>query len=335
MQEPSPHTVVNVSAAIITYNPDSALLARAVSSLLPQVRTLLVVDNGSDFLPALPEADAAGRRARLVPLGENRGIAAATNAALDLLRADGAAWVITSDQDTVYPPDYVETFLRLLAACPYGTDSVAAFVPVFHDGVLGRTSPVYVRSRGLMRRTAPDAPYTKVAQAIASGMLVNMAALDAVGPMDGDLFIDMVDSEWCWRANGRGLCIVCLRDLEVSHRLGDRAARLGPWRVAVRSPARHYYMTRNGVHLALRSAYLPLPDRVLLFVKSLRFIFLYPLLCNDPLLNLRSAIRGFLDALMGRLGRMGPYGTGSGIPGECPGSVPTESVPASPAHPIA
>ena len=322
---------MTVSAIIVTYNPDMALLRMSAGSLVPQVGRLYIIDNGSAEADAIA-AEFGGGNVSVVPLGGNRGIAAATNAALDLLRADGADWVITSDQDTAYPPDYVDTFLRLLASCPYGTDSVAAFVPVFHDGVLGGTSPVYVRGRGFMRRAAPDGPYTRVAQAIASGMLVNMAVLDKVGPMDGSLFIDMVDSEWCWRANGRGLCIVCLRDLEVSHRLGDRAARLGPWRVAVRSPARHYYMTRNGIHLALRSPYLPLPDRGLLLVKSLRFILLYPLLCDDKLLNLRSALRGLLDALRGRLGRMGPDGVVSAASGGCPGSVPAEPVPVASAH---
>lgn len=318
MQEPTPHAGVNVSAVIITYTPDLTLLSRALCSLLPQVDRLVIVDNGSDNLPDItatadavnaPGGEAAEgppKKVKFLPLGTNRGIAIATNVGLRMAIADGADWVITSDQDTKYPPDYVGTFLGLLAGCPFPEGKVAAFVPVFHDELRNRTAPVYVRGRLLERRTVP---YAVVSRAIASGMIISVACLGIVGPMREDLFIDMVDTEWCWRAHARGKAVVCCRDLRISHRLGDGLSAAGPVRVTLRSPVRHYYMARNGIYLALRTRCLSPAGRLLLLVESLRFVLIYPLLCRGSrLLNLRHTLRGMLDALRGRLGSYRPAG---------------------------
>ena len=309
MQKSSPHGGITVFAIIVTYNPDMSLLRRSAGSLVPQVSRLYIIDNGSARADAIA-SEFGGGNVSVVTLGGNMGIAAATNAGLRMAIAGGADWVITSDQDTEYPPDYVESFSRLLSECPVPAAGVAAFVPVFHDELRNRTAPVYVRGRLIERRTVPSGPYTVVSRAIASGMIISAACLGIVGPMRDDLFIDMVDTEWCWRAHARGKAVVCCRDLRISHRLGDGLSAAGPVRVALRSPVRHYYMARNGIYLALRTRCLPSAGRILLLVESLRFVLIYPLLCRGSRLqNLRHTLRGMLDALRGR---MGSFGAGGG-----------------------
>ena len=297
---------MTVSAIIVTYNPDMALLRRAAGSLAPQVGRLYIIDNGSANADAIASGFCGGN-VSVVPLGENRGIAAATNVGLRMAIADGSDWVITSDQDTEYPPDYVGTFLGLLAGCPVPVAGVAAFVPVFHDELLGADVPVDVKGKIGIRKVTPKEPYTRVFQTIASGMLLNSACLGEVGPMREDLFIDMVDTEWCWRADARGKAVVCCRDLRISHRLGDTSGILCGRRIALHSPVRNYYITRNNLYLALRTEFLSLPDRVFLFVRSLRFVPLYTFLCRGSrLLNLRHTLRGMLDAFRGHLGKYEP-----------------------------
>ena len=299
---------MTVSAVIVTYNPDMSLLRRAAGSLAPQVSSLHIIDNGSANADAIASEFGSGN-VSVIPLGANRGIAAATNAGLRMAIAGGADWVITSDQDTEYPLDYVESFSRMLSGCPVPAAGVAAFVPVFHDELRNQTAPIYIRGRLIERRTAPSGPYTVVSRAIASGMIISAACLGEVGPMREDLFIDMVDTEWCWRAHARGKAVVCCGDLRISHRLGDGLSGAGPVRVALRSPVRHYYMARNGIYLALRTHCLPPAGRILLLVESLRFVLVYPLLCRGSrLLNLRHTLRGMLAALRGRLGSFRPAG---------------------------
>ena len=304
---------MKIGAIIITYNPDEPLLKAVVGSLTPQVQMLLVIDNGSSSPPAIPDqALSDGNLVRTVLLKENRGIATATNIGLRMLAERRFDFIITSDQDTVYPSDYVTTFARLLEGYPGDMGTVAAFAPVFYDKVVGKTISAEVKCAIGSKKVFPSEAYLNVIQTIASGMILNAALLDEVGGMREELFIDCVDTEWCWRANALGKKIVCCRDLKISHRLGDGMKRLGPKRITLHSPIRNYYITRNSIYLALHTRYFNLTDRILMFIMSLRFIPLYTLLCPGHFQNLRYTFRGLLDAFRGRMGK---YGSECGIPG--------------------
>lgn len=303
---------MTVSAIIVTYNPDMALLRRAAGSLAPQVHKLYVIDNGSAQADAIA-SEFGGGNASVVPLGGNMGIAAATNAGLKLAADGGADWIITSDQDTIYPPDYVSTIRRILRSGDLDSDALAALVPSLYEEVAGEVSLLTVKSKLGIRTVPPEAPYTKVFQAIASGMVIKARALGTIGGMDEDLFIDWVDFEWCWRANRKGYAVVSCGDLIIRHRLGDASKKIGTRKYALHSHVRNYYITRNSFHLALRTRYLAWPDKLLLFVRSFRFIPLYTLLCHEHLLNLRYTSMGMLDAFRGRMGMLRE-------PGRCPPS---------------
>lgn len=294
---------MTVSAIIVTYNPDMALLRRATGSLAPQVGRLYIIDNGSANADAVASGFCGGN-VSVVPLGENMGIAAATNEGLRMAIADGADWVITSDQDTIYPADYVPTVRRILGSGNLDTDALAALVPTLYDEVAGELSLVTVKSKLGIRTVFPKAPYTKVFQAIASGMVIKAQSLRTIGGMDETLFIDWVDFEWCWRANMLGKHILCCRDLNICHRIGDSSEKIGKKKYSMHSHIRNYYITRNAFYLAVHTKYLSLPDKLLLFVRSFRFIPLYTLLCHEHLLNLRYTAMGMLDALRGRMGRL-------------------------------
>ena len=121
--------------------------------------------------------------------------------------------------------------------------------------------------------------------------------------MDEDLFIDWVDLEWCWRARHKGYQVIGSGDVEVSHSLGDTSRNIGYREVNLRSPLRHYYITRNAFSLALRTPYLSIVMRCVLFVRSLRYPFAFPILSPPRWRNLCAVTAGIMDALLGRLGK--------------------------------
>jgi rhamnosyltransferase len=90
---------------------------------------------------------------------------------------------------------------------------------------------------------------------ISSGMLVPSDTLRAVGEMEDALFIDHVDTEWCFRAKRGGYECHGVAAAHMEHELGRSRKRiwLGRWRqVPDHPPERMYYLARNTLWLSRR-----------------------------------------------------------------------------------
>ena len=90
-----------VTCVVVTYNPDRFRLQQLLDAVLPQVRDVLLIDNGSrtaqlDWLRALSDP-----RLRLVELGSNKGIAAAMNVGIARARNAGCTHLLLLDHDSV------------------------------------------------------------------------------------------------------------------------------------------------------------------------------------------------------------------------------------------
>lgn len=284
-------------AILITYNPTPTDLQNVISSLLPQVEKIIIVDNGStnidDFsFPAKVE---------LIKLNENEGIAKATNIGLKRgieLKAD---FVITSDQDSVYPDDYVENFLK--AYSKYDEKNIAAYVPVFYEKNSQEIKPVYVKKHGFIKKVQQKNDVHFVYQAIASGMIIKVSSLQSVGFMNEDLFIDSVDFEWGWRAAYCGKKILSIMNLKLTHSLGDKNQKILKKDVSVHSVQRYYYITRNTAYLSFHSPYISFSVRLQLFAKSILYIFGYSVLSKEHIKTYRILVKAFFDGMNKRLGK--------------------------------
>src|SRR5690606_39260864 len=94
---------------------------------------------------------------------------------------------------------------------------------------------------------------------ISSGALLPLAALERVGGMEEQLFIDHVYTEWFLRARSQGLRCYGVFSAEMEHQLGEGHRRLWPgrWRqVPAHRPIRYYYIVRNSL-LLYRRGYAP------------------------------------------------------------------------------
>lgn len=254
---------MHVVAVVVTYRPEVSATATLLAALRPQVGATVVVDNGSDAdqvaaLRALP----AGAQDSFVALETNLGIAAAQNIGIAWAREHGATHVLLSDQDSLPAPDMVDRLVVALQAGPLP----GSLRP------LGATGPVIVDERnpdaplvfsdhrwGPRRATVPrqDGARVEATFLLASGCLVDVAALDAVGDMNEAWFIDHIDLEWGLRARRAGYDLAAVVGARLDHSLGDRTQRI-PGRerdVHLHSPVRNYYMVRNTI-LLVRSGLL-------------------------------------------------------------------------------
>jgi len=282
-----------IVAVIVAYNPNLPLLERSFQSLLEQVDYLIVVDNSPQSMLS------SNGKVSVERLGCNIGIAAAQNIGIRKAIEFGAEYILLSDQDTVYPDNYVSAMLPVFGLFP----SACVIVPRFMDVIKKGADGFYLDRPVLFKKFYPLSGKHKVFQAIASGKVLKVSSLDKIGLMNEDLFIDWVDFEWCWRARSKGFEIVGNADVVIQHLLGDVSKDLGFREVNLRSPARHYYITRNAFYLALYSRDLDLGHRVNLFFKSFRYIVGFPLLARPFSENFKAVLAGFWHGITARLGK--------------------------------
>lgn len=289
-----------VYCVLVTYRPQEAALRGVLGSIAHQASGIVVVDNTEGGGAAV---DFGG--AHCLRMGQNLGIAAAQNRGIAFALSQGADYIWLSDHDTVYPPDYVARMLACADTCRARRIAFAALAPAFFDTLAGRVRP-FIRHAPFIQGFTPAPGPNVQSDAIASGMLVPAQALATVGLMREDLFIDWVDTEWCWRARKlHGLQIIGVGDVVIRHALGDAVVPFRGRKITIRSPLRHYYIIRNAVFLALRSPAPTMPIRLQLMVRALIWTVAYPLIAPAGKWDhLRACCRGLWHGLTGRLGRL-------------------------------
>jgi rhamnosyltransferase len=296
-----------VAVVVVLYRPDEAMLARALACWREEVDELICVDNSGGAEASRRAAALATLQVRIAPMPANVGLGAAHNRGIAIARELGCSHVVLGDQDSRPRPGMVRELLRVEAEALGRGLRVAAVGPRCIESDEGGRVAGFVRCAPLSFRGVPCDDETGWVVAdflISSGSLIRMAALDAVGPMDEGLFIDLVDTEWFLRARHAGLMAIGACGAWMVHRLGEEtlAIRLGRTRtVPVHKPFRYYYMFRNSL-LLYRRRYVRrtwiVPDVVKLGQLALFFGVIHPARRQ----NARMMLAGVLDGLRGVTG---------------------------------
>ena len=164
--------------------------------LAPQVDELLLVHNGGAAgREEPPEPDDPTRRIRSIGFGANRGTAAAWNAALAWALEREYRYLYLLDQDSAPGPTAVGAALRQAAG------GAAAVVQPARPDVLG----------------LDPFPWNTVA----SGSLLDAAAVQDVGGFDERLFVDEVDHELFDRLTRSGYPVEPLPEPTIAHQTGS------------------------------------------------------------------------------------------------------------------
>ncbi len=184
---------------------------------------LLICENeaGQSAAPMLPTW------AEYLPRKENAGIAWAYNAGLQRGLAIDAAWLLTLDQDTVLPVDFLRQMFARAAALDHRQD-IAAIVPELVSTTGEIYSPFIAKTS---YESALPAGFKGVARgdvrAFNSGALVRVTWLKRNGGYDSRFWLDFLDHA-LFRAIGRsGGRVWIAGDIRLEHRLSlteDRAS---------------------------------------------------------------------------------------------------------------
>lgn len=135
-----------------------------------------------------------------------------------------------------------------------------------------------------------------------SGSLISREAYFEVGPMMGDLFIDGIDHEWCFRAYRKGFVVKVSDRVIMKHNMGDVGINFfGQYKPIHRSSFRHYFIIRNSIYLSSLST-IPLRWRLFELFKTIRRIFVYAIVSSNRPESIKLMVKAIHDGFLKKLG---------------------------------
>ena len=305
MPEPQSVHQTRVVAIVSSFQPSSALVEHCVR-LQGQVARVIVVDDGSgpSANAVLNEIESLG--VVVIRNEVNAGIGHAMNTGYATAQSEQPEFIVTFDQDSEVPEGFIDALIREYdRLTALGFDRVGMVAPEFFSQTRQSTG-------------APEAGVLVADAVIQSGLLMPTSVIEELGPQREDFFIDLIDTDYYFRAKRAGFVAVCVPGLTLPHGFGHRlyvhafGKRLTksngkPRMVAVSTPFRYYYRARNRVLL----------NRELKREKSIRSV-LRRQTRNDLLLDfgvaiysargkwalMRVIVSGWRDGLRGRSGKM-------------------------------
>ncbi|PMP88892.1 MAG: glycosyltransferase family 2 protein [Caldisphaera sp.] len=284
-------------AVVVTYKPKLEILEKCILSLKDQLNKIIIVDNTPDGCKDL-ESLRIFTNIEIIYLKNNYGIAYAQNVGIKKALEEKAHYILLSDQDTIYPSDFMEKMLVCFK------DKVAAAGPLFLDIHTGKVQFFITKGKIGFKKIYPTSGKHEVLQLIASGTVINAKYLPDIGLMMEELFIDWVDMEWCWRAVSKGYRIIGNADIIIKHFHGESNKKILNKEINIKNPIRYYYTIRNAIFLSLHTKTLNAYHRIILFYKTIRNIVLFTVVSYNPFKTLKYAIKGFYHGIIGKLGKL-------------------------------
>lgn len=273
---------MNIACGIISFNPNLNLLKKNIEAIQLQVSDIFVIDNGSNNVNEIESLLQNYRRAHLTKNKENLGIAAALNQACEVSIKKKFQWLLTLDQDSVCPPNFVETLRKVAERYP----SVGIVAPLIVDrnvGIVGH------RAEGVQ----------KVRTCITSGSLTNLTAWVNIKGFDEKMFIDSVDFDFCYRLRKAGYFIYQTNSVTLNHAIGNsKKCRFLFWEFSnlEHTAFRDFYIAQNNV-------YYPKKNRMWLCflrgnLRNLRSIFVVSIYEDDKKNKIKAICRGWKKGLV-------------------------------------
>lgn len=293
-----------VSGIIVTYNPERSALEKLLESIQPQLDHLIVVDNSlSDDLSAWLHSSWSW--VEYVPLHDNLGIAKAQNVGIGRAQEHNSKYVLLLDQDSIPSPDMVSVLIKAIETSREGGAKIASVGPKYNDPRQQNPVPfIRIKDYRLRRQMcSADTAVVDVDYLIASGCLIPLDVIKAVGVMQEELFIDYVDIEWGLRAQQQGFQSLGVCAAMMQHQLGDKPIYFRGRYIPVHSPLRHYYHVRNAVWL-YRQPWLRNDWKIVDGLRLLRKFVFYSLMTAPRLEHAKMMSLGILHGLTGQMGRL-------------------------------
>lgn len=233
--------MIKISATVVLYNPTEDIFEN-IATYANQVDIFIVVDN-SEIQQNMIIENLKYTYPKLIYINNNAnlGIATALNLACDTALVQNSDWILTMDQDSKFIN--FQNYLDCLYALHDRSD-IALIAPN-----TGRFS-----SNDIKLNTH-DCTFKEEFIVITSGNFLNLNLFNTIGRFDDNLFIDVVDYDYCAKVRLAGYKTLLFKNILLEHQLGDLHKRKNLLTRKIKykrehSPQRAYYIARNYLYLA-------------------------------------------------------------------------------------
>src|SRR5450830_1302642 len=214
----------NICGILITYNPDINFFKLQIKALIEQLDYLIVIDNDSALQHEIQKiVSLTSGSIAFEGLDDNYGLSAAQNIGIKRASKLYATHIVLFDQDSLIEQGFIKGLLEAETVLFAAGKKVGAVGPLFFDPVTNGVYPATVYMGPFLKRVSLNKPNSEVeaTYVIASGCLISMNALNQVGLMNDQLFIDYIDVEWSLRAKHFGFNVYMTSRAKMAHTIGD------------------------------------------------------------------------------------------------------------------
>jgi rhamnosyltransferase len=273
----------NVYCIIVIYYPNFKELESLINRIKKECKKIVICNNSSFFL------ELKDKQIKIFNFLNNIGIAAAQNTGMEYSFKNGADFVVFFDQDTLPQKNLIDNLLKcykedvgIITSLDYDRDTKEINYKRFKKG------------KQLFNNCF------LITESLSSGSLISKKLYYTIGGMNEELFIDLVDFEYCWRAVYNGFEVLRNNEAVIYHRNGNGEKDILGFKIKISAPIRNYYQIRNYL-LILRYPYVPLSKKVSFLIRAVIKTLFYPIIFRDG--RLKYILRGFIDGIKGKTGK--------------------------------
>lgn len=299
---------INIFAIVVTYFPDLSHLKIFLKELNTQFDGVVVVDNGSTNCEELANLCSSYRSIKLILNNENLGIGAAQNIGINFSLSKHMTHVVLFDQDSMIFTGFVPQMLNAAKRLVENGICIGALGPRLIDQTTGNTIPFITFKHGMKKRVSVmhDDQIIECFSLLSSGTMISQSAIQSVGLINENLFLEYVDVEWGARARALGLISFGVASTKLLHNLGDQRINIGPIIVPLHSPVRHYYTMRNAIAMQ-KLSYIPRYWKYYDAARTVRGFFTFALFNPPRIEQIKYMVIGLYHGYLGKSGAYPGY----------------------------
>lgn len=226
---------MKIAACVILYNPENSI-AGNINSYIDQVERVYVIDNSLVSSSEKLFSTIDNAKITFIHDGLNAGIAMRLNLACNMAIKENYEYLLTMDQDSFFDEAAISNYIECVDNFP-GKSQVSMFGVNYEQKII-----------------QPGCSYKKVKHLITSGSIINLLNHTDIGGFDENLFIDLVDTEYCLNSVSKGYDIIAFQSIFLNHNLGESIEKRSlltfkKTKRSFHSQLRLYYMMRNFLYL--------------------------------------------------------------------------------------
>lgn len=271
-------STLNICAGIVLYNPEMERLAENISSIISQVKTVVLVDNGSANICAVQERWGNMPNIVFIKNEKNQGIAKALNQMCEWAMNNDFDWILTLDQDSVCDCRMIE--------------KLQPYTRIKEVGIICPR----VEYENVTNKTRYSSDYQYVEACMTSASLTSIKSWQECCGFDEWMFIDYVDNDFCMRLKLHSYFVIRVNTVVLYHQLGQSKEILLLFKIKVivnnHNNIRNYYYTRNSIYYMKKyTKHINIYKQILILLhfESKKIIFE-----KKKILTIKSFINGFV-----------------------------------------